>query len=144
MAILGQILGTSFGRQPLMNAGGVNMPRPFMPSMTQAPSRAEFLAAHYGGGGNGNAPAPDAGAGGPDIIDKLLKRGGPYAQGVPGANGQVPNPSAAGGAAPNAAVPNAAPSGIMQQIMGAFNGGYGANPLDLSKLIQMAPMIMGG
>lgn len=146
MAILGQILGTSFGRQPLVNGSSVHMPQPFMPQMTQAPSRAQFLATHYGGGG-GNTPAPDAGAGGPDLIDKLLKRGGPYARGVPGASGQLPNPTAAGGVAPAAA-----PNGIMQQIMGAFNSGYGngtgagfgTDPLDISKLIQMAPMIMGG
>lgn len=140
MAIMGQIMGRSFGRNPAgFNFGGGPVMHPMggpmqMPQMYAAPMRPQ-LPTSVSSQGNPNAPSPDPNRPGGDAWDYIARlRNRNAAGGV--VNNSPAAPSVASGTSAGA------DNGIMQQIMNAFNGGYGGG-MDMSKLMQLAPMIMG-
>jgi hypothetical protein len=137
MAIMSQILGSSFGRNPAqMMPGGIQHPGMQMPQMYAAPQRPTGQMMPMGtptsANGNPGAPGPDPQRNpGFDMFRNMLH---PGANQVPGAGGN--DAGLPGGVA-------GAPNGIMSQIMQAFNGGAGGG-MDIGKLLSMAPMIRGG
>jgi hypothetical protein len=140
MAILSEILGSSFGRNPsVINAGGVRMPMLPQVQMYPAPQRQTDTRTPYAGGTQ-PAESPTQAFG--DFQNNLNSILHPSAAASP-ANPAVtaaPNVPAAASAA---ATPAAGNGGIMGSIMQAFNGGAGGG-MDLSKLISMLPAIIGG
>jgi hypothetical protein len=165
MAILSQILGSSFGRNPAgANFGGVHMP-PLMQPQFRALGNTQKVtdtAVPYAGG---PAPAPqtpgqvvgDVGNNFHAMLDQLRQgrtdlrdqglHGQDYADGMRslreslgfgGGGGGFPGgvPNSAGG-------PGGGPgAGVMGSIMQAFNGGAGGG-MDIGKLLSMLPAVMG-
>lgn len=135
MAIMGQILGQSFGRQPMQMAPimrqNIGQMSPMnIPQMYDAPQRAQVYGTPTSAQGNPGMPGPQGqGVPGRMIASWQHPGGGPHMTPGGGNPGIVPPGNSAGGA-------NGAGGGIMGQIMNAFNGGYGGG-MDMTKLLSM-------
>jgi len=157
MAVLSQILGTSFGRSPAgFNIGGVRMAPLMQPEMQPAPTRAQMSGWPYGYTDTrtpAQSPSQVFGSVGNnarDLLSQIRQAIGQQPQagagGVAPAPNATPTPATPAPSTPTAMpnVSSAAPSsnGVMGSIMSAFNSGAGGG-MDMSKLLQYLPMIMG-